>query len=45
MRSLKAVNISTNSNQIHDNTKIAARAAPVGLRRRRHLGWLAPGVR
>jgi hypothetical protein len=45
VRSLNVMNISTNTNQIHDNTKIAARATPVGFRRRRHLGWLAPGVR
>jgi len=32
------MNISTNTNQIYDTTKIAARATPVGFPRRRHLG-------
>jgi hypothetical protein len=45
MCSLNAMNISTNTNKIHDSAKIAAGATPVGFRRRRDLGWLTPGVR
>jgi hypothetical protein len=37
---INAMNISTNTNQIHDTTKIAARPTPVGFRRRTMAGAL-----